>query len=316
MMRTDLKSAARLLLERDDIVILTHQNPDGDTLGCAYALYYTLTAHGKRVRVENEKAIPKKYSFMYENYTHTDFEPKCVVAVDIASTSLFGNGMDRYIGKVDLCIDHHKSNTDYADNTLLNCSVAAACEIVYDIILEMDGDISNDALLCVYTGVSTDCGCFKYSNTTAKAHDIAALAIERHIDVYKINQAMFESKSRAQLDIERIALQNLEFYHSGRCAAIVVTHELLKRTGAEESDLDALPAMTRQIQGVEVGVVVKEREKGEFKVSMRTGKHPDASAICAEFGGGGHAGAAGCTIYGERAEDVLSKVIETVGRYI
>lgn len=314
-MKTDLKRAAKLLLDRDDIVILTHQNPDGDTLGCAFALYYTLTAHGKRVRVENEKPIPKKYGFLCEKYQHTDFEPKCVVAVDIASTSLFGKGMEGYIGRVDLCIDHHKSNTDYAALTLLNCSVAAACEIVYDVIMEMDGDISNEALLCVYTGVSTDCGCFKYSNTTAKAHNIAALAIERHIDVYKVNQAMFESKSRAQLDIERTALQNLAFYHGGRCAVIVVTHELLSKTGAEESDLDALPAMTRQIQGVEVGVVIKEREAGEFKVSMRTGKYPDASAICAEFGGGGHAGAAGCTLYGN-AREVQERVIETIGRYI
>ncbi len=316
MMRTDLKSAAEQLLSMDNIVILTHQNPDGDTLGCAYALYYTLSARGKKVRVENERAIPKKYGFMSEKYRALQFECESVVAVDIASTSLFGNGMDRYADRVDLCIDHHKSNTDYADKTLLNCSVAAACEIVYDLILEMDGEISNDALLCIYTGVSTDCGCFKYSNTTSKAHDIAALAIERGIDVYKVNQAMFESKSRAQLDIEKVALQNLQFYHGGKCAVIVIEHDLLLETGAEESDLDALPAMTRQIQGVEVGVVIKEREPGEFKISMRTGKHPDASAICSEFGGGGHAGAAGCTIYEDSAEKVQSLLIETVGRYI
>ena len=168
-MKTDLKSAARLLLDRDDIVVLTHQNPDGDTLGSAFALYYALTANGKRVRVENEKAIPKKYEFLFERYQHTDFEPKCVVAVDVASTSLFGKGFEHYIDNVELCIDHHKSNTDYAKHTLLNGSVAAACEIVYDVIIEMYKDISNEALLCIYTGISTDCGCFKYSNTTAKA---------------------------------------------------------------------------------------------------------------------------------------------------
>lgn len=314
-MKTDLKGAARLLLDRDDIVILTHQNPDGDTLGCAFALYYTLTALGKRVRVENEKPIPKKYGFLFENYKHTEFEEKTVVAVDIASTSLFGKGLEKYIGRVDLCIDHHKSNTEYADMTLLSTTVAAACEIVYDVIIEMCGKISDEALLCVYTGVSTDCGCFKYSNTTSKAHYIASLAIERNIDTYKVNQAMFESKSRAQLDIEKTALQNLAFYHGGKCAVIVINQELLNKTGAEESDLDALPSMTRQIQGVEVGVVIKEREKGEFKVSMRTGKTPDASVICSEFGGGGHAGAAGCTLYGEE-KDVLNKVIEAIGRYI
>lgn len=314
-MSIDIKGAAKLLLSQDDIVILTHQNPDGDTLGCAFALYYTLTAHGKRVRVENEKAIPKKYAFLYESYKEQKFEPKCVVAVDIASTSLFGKGLEHYADRVDLCIDHHKSNTNYAKSTLLCSSVAAACELVYDVIMEIDGDISDKALLCIYTGVSTDCGCFKYSNTTSKAHKIAARAIERKLDIYRVNQLMFESKSRAQLEIERTSLQNLEFHYSGKCALIVITADLLKKTGAEESDLDALPAMTRQIQGVEVGVVIKERNEGEFKVSLRTGKQPDASAICSEFGGGGHAGAAGCTIYGT-ADEAKARILETIGRYI
>lgn len=314
-MSIDIKTAAKMLCEMDDIVILTHQNPDGDTLGCAFALYFTLTAHGKRVKVVNEKSIPKKYAFMYDGYTASDFEEKFVVAVDVASTSLFGKGLEGYADRVDLCIDHHKSNTLYAKNTLLSSNVAAACEIVYDVILEMDGKISDKALLCVYTGVSTDCGCFKYSNTTIKAHEIAALAIERKIDVYRINQLMFECKSRAQLEIERAALSSLEYYFGGKCAVIAVPYSLLLKTGAEECDLDALPSMTRQIQGVDVGVVIKERNEGEFKISLRTGKSPDASAICSEFGGGGHAGAAGCTIYGD-LDKAKSLILEVIGRYI
>lgn len=314
-MSIDIKTAAKMLKAMDDIVILTHQNPDGDTLGSAFALYYTLTAKGKRVRVVNEKSIPKKYAFMYDGYTDSDFEEKCVVAVDIASTSLFGKGLEHYKDRVDLCIDHHKSNTLYAKNTLLLSSVAAACEIVYDVILEMDGKISDKALLCVYTGVSTDCGCFKYSNTTIRAHEIAAAAIERKIDVYRVNQLMFECKSRAQLEIERAALSSLEFYYGGKCAVIVVPYSLLEKAGAEESDLDALPSMTRQIQGVDVGVVIKERNVGEFKISLRTGKTPDASAICSEFGGGGHVGAAGCTIYGD-SDKAKALILEVIGRYI
>ena len=314
-MQAEIKKAAEMLLNMDNIVILTHQNPDGDTLGCAFALYTTLKAHGKKVRVENEKAIPKKYSFLFENYVEEDFKAENIVAVDIASTSLFGKGMERYNNAVDLCIDHHKSNTMYAKTTVLNSTVAAACEIVYDIIMQMDGDISDHALLCVYTGISTDCGCFKYSNTTAKAHEVAAKSIERQIDIYKVNHLMFESKSREQLDIESVAMANLQFFYGNRVAMTVITHDMLEKTGAEESDLDALPAMTRQIQGVEVGVVIKERSVGEFKISLRTGKAPDASAICSNFGGGGHCGAAGCTIYGS-AEEAANKIIEAIGKYL
>lgn len=313
--KKDLLQAAKFFKTRDDFWILTHQNPDGDTLGCAFALYYTLTAHGKRVRVVNEKPLPQKYAFLFEGYRETAFEPKTIVAVDIASPSLFGNGLEKLSSRVDLCIDHHKSNTGYATMTVLNSAVSAACEIIYELILAMDGEISDAALLCVYTGVSTDCGCFKYSNTTAQAHEIAALALHRQLDIYRVNHAMFESKSRAQLEIERAALQKLTFYYQGRCALVAVTQSELVRAGATESDLDVLPAMTRQIQGVEVGVVIKEREPGEFKISLRTGKRPDASAICSEFGGGGHVGAAGCTLYG-KLEDVTEKIVAAVGRYI
>lgn len=314
-MQAEIKRAAQMLLEMDNIVILTHQNPDGDTLGCAFALYNTLTARGKKVRVENEKAIPKKYSFLFDNYVEENFKAQNVVSVDIASTSLLGKGMEHYSDKIDLCIDHHKSNTMFAKTTVLDSSVAAACELVYDVIMEMDGDISDKALLCIYTGISTDCGCFKYSNTTAKAHEVAAKCIERNIDIYKVNQLMFETKSREQLDIESLAMSNLKFYYDNRVAITVITTDMFKTTGAEECDLDALPAMTRQIQGVEVGVVIKERNEGEFKISLRTGKSPDASAICSNFGGGGHAGAAGCTIYG-KAEDAENKIIEMIGKYL
>ncbi len=314
-MNDQIKKAAQMLLERDNFVILTHQNPDGDTLGCAFALYFTLKAHGKRVRVENEKAIPKKYSFLYDGYEREEFSAQTVVAVDIASPSLFGRGMQDYESRVDICIDHHKSNTHYAEFTVLDSGVAAACEIVYDIILQIDGKISDKALLCIYTGISTDCGCFKYSNTTEKAHTVAAEAIERGIDTYKVNQAMFESKSRAQLEIEKISLQNLKFYYGGKCALIRVPYSLLVKTGAEECDLDALPAITRQIQGVEVGVVIKERSEGEFKISLRTGKKPDASVICSNLGGGGHAGAAGCTVYGSM-DEAEKKIVEIIGRYL
>ena len=314
-MGTDIKTAAEMLRCADNIVILTHQNPDGDTLGCAFALYYTLKAKGKKVRVENEREIPSKYSFLYKDYVKEEFEPQFVVAVDIASTSLFGKGLEHYENKVDLCIDHHKSNTHYAKNTLVDERVAAACELVFDVIMELDGDISDKALLCIYTGVSTDCGCFKFSNTTAKAHAIASLSLDRNIDIYNVNRLMFENKSRAQLDVEKYALQTLKFYYNGRCAVITVTQDILKEAGAEECDLDALPAMTRQIQGVEVGVVIKERNEGEFKVSLRTGKSPDASAICAVYGGGGHAGAAGCTLYGD-VNEIREKIVETIGNFI
>ena len=286
-------SAAASFLERSDkFVILTHASPDGDTLGSAYALADALCALNKRAFVVCPDKIPEKFGYLIKEYEA--FEPETVVAVDIADEKLLGSLYDRYSGRVALCIDHHGSNTKYAEMLYLEADAAAACECIYNVINELGTMITPYMASCLYTGIATDTGCFKFSNTTPRSHRYAAELIEKGADYGEINRVMFEVKSRGRIAMERKVLENIEFYYGGRCAVITVTRDMIKETGCPLGDLDGVTAMSRQIEGVQIGVTIKEKPDGKYKVSLRTFEPYNAADICAVFGGGGHVRAAGC----------------------
>lgn len=286
-------SAAASFLERSDkFVILTHASPDGDTLGSAYALADALCALNKRVFVVCPDKIPEKFGYLIKEYEA--FEPETVVAVDIADEKLLGSLYDRYSGRAALCIDHHSSNTKYAEMLYLEADAAAACECIYNVINELGTMITPYMASCLYTGIATDTGCFKFSNTTPRSHRYAAELIEKGADYGEINRVMFEVKSRGRIAMERKVLENIEFYYGGRCAVITVTRDMIKETGCPLGDLDGVTAMSRQIEGVQIGVTIKEKPDGKYKVSLRTFEPYNAADICAVFGGGGHIRAAGC----------------------
>lgn len=286
-------SAAASFLERSDkFVILTHASPDGDTLGSAYALADALCALNKRVFVVCPDKIPEKFGYLIKEYEA--FEPETVVAVDIADEKLLGSLYDRYSGRVALCIDHHGSNTKYAEMLYLEADAAAACECIYNVINELGTKITPYMASCLYTGIATDTGCFKFSNTTPRSHRYAAELIEKGADYGETNRVMFEVKSRGRIAMERKVLENIEFYYGGRCAVITVTRDMIKETGCPLGDLDGVTAMSRQIEGVQIGVTIKEKPDGKYKVSLRTFEPYNAADICAVFGGGGHVRAAGC----------------------
>ena len=156
----------------DNVTILTHKSPDGDTLGAGFALCRYLRLSGKKANVVNSEPFPERYSFLYEGYEPMEFEEKTVIAVDIADTVLLGSTLQRYAekGKIDLCIDHHISNKYYAKYTFVNASASAACQIIYELLRYMGAELDRIIAKCLYTGIATDTGCFKYENTTSAAH--------------------------------------------------------------------------------------------------------------------------------------------------
>ena len=149
----------------------------------------------------------------------------------------------------------------------------------------------------LYTGVTTDTGCFKYANTTPRTHRIAAELMEAGADSVEIDRAMFDTKSRARLDLERQVLDSIRFSHGGEVALIRITKNMIASAGAVEDDLDGIAGIPRCIEGVRIGITLREKDDGAFKVSLRARPPADASRICAKFGGGGHKGAAGCTLH-------------------
>ncbi|MFR6065216.1 MAG: DHH family phosphoesterase [Eubacterium sp.] len=292
-MRIDIKECAGLLKEKNNIVILTHAHPDGDTLGSGFALCRALMKLGKNARVINDDEIPKKYAYMFDDLQFSDFSPEYVVAVDVATENLLGSIQDDYKGKIDLCIDHHLTNAEYADNLLLE-DVPAACEIMYQVILELGVDIDKKIADCLYTGISTDTGCFRYASTTAQSYRFAAELIDLGAENGLINRAMFETKSKTYVNLEKLCLNGLELFCNDRVAVITVTQEMYAETGSTEQETEAIAPLTRQIEGVEVGITIKEKKDKTCKASLRTYESVNAAELARCFGGGGHSQAAAC----------------------
>ncbi len=302
-MELSVAECCEKLRQMDDVVILCHRNPDGDTLGSGFALRYILEQLGKRSRIECNDELPNQYHYMFPIHGPEDFEPKFVVAVDIADEKLFGENLEQYKGKVDLCIDHHGSNKHYAKDWLVRSDAAACAEIIEDICYGFEDVILTKRIAdCIYTGVATDTGCFRYSNTTGHSHSVAGRMIKAGCDFAMINRVMFELKSPSRIAMEKEVLNTIEYHFNKQCALVYITQDMMERTGALDSELEGIAAIPRQIEGVEVGVTMREEANGEFKISLRTGDLVDASVIGARLNGGGHRCAAGCNVAGDLDE--------------
>ncbi len=307
-------AAATLLAERDWL-ILTHQYPDGDTLGSAFALCRALQLTGRNARVLCADEIPAKYDYLTAPARADEVTGAHIVAVDVADTKLLGGELEAlYADRIDLCIDHHLSNTRYASRLLLQDCSAAAMPVM-QVIAAMSVSLDPQLAEALYTGISTDTGCFKYSNTTALTHKMAAELMEAGARADMINREMFDIKSRARIELERLALAAMQFCFRDRVAVMPITLEMIRSAGAVENDMEGLPPIPRQVEGVWVGVTLREKAEGGFKVSFRTGKHANASDIAARLGGGGHAAAAGCTI-NKPLSEAIELVLETVASAI
>lgn len=290
-MRINVKECAQMLAQQDDILILTHAHPDGDTLGCGFALCRALMKMGKICAVINADEIPKKYDYLYEDIAPIKFRQSYVVAVDVATVNLLGSLEGQY--HIDMCIDHHSTNTEYADYLLLD-DVPAACQIVFEVIKALGVDIDSKIASCLYTGLTTDTGCFRYASTTAQTYRAAAELIELGADNGRINRVMFETKTKTYARLERLALDSMRFYENERVAIITITQEMYQLTGSNEQETEAIAPLTRQIEGVEIGITIREKSDGTCKASIRTFESVNAAMLAKEFGGGGHSQAAAC----------------------
>ncbi len=308
MKKITLEEVASRILEHDRFLVLMHKSPDGDAVSCAYSLCIALSRMGKQARPLCTDPIPSKYAYITDHLTEQDFEPEYIVSVDLASVELFGEKLEEYKDKVDLCIDHHRINGGFAKEGYVDSEAAACAEIMAKLYKLMNVEIDTVLANTLFTGISTDTGCFKYTNTTPETHRLAAEMIEHGADAATINRIMFDTKSRAKLELERMVLASMGFYADGKVALVCITNQMMEDSGAEDDDTDGISNLPRQIQGVSVGISVREKTETAYKISLRSAGDVDVSEICALFGGGGHKGAAGCLIKGD-LESVKEKIV-------
>ncbi|MBQ7718557.1 MAG: bifunctional oligoribonuclease/PAP phosphatase NrnA [Clostridia bacterium] len=303
--------------EAHKIALLPHENIDGDALASCLALKNFITAVGGDATVIAEGDIPSNLKFLGDDYVLYDKDISLpvfdvAVAVDCGSTDRFENRAHIYNGaKTKIVIDHHETNHGFGDLYIVSPESAATCEIIYTFFENFDVPVSEETAKFLYTGIVTDTGGFRFSNTTLKTFEIASNLIKTGINFSKICSNVFESKRIQQLKIEAAAIANVEFYHSGRTVITHVTQEMIDKTGATDGDMNNISSILRSIEGVSAAASLKDKN-GVIKISMRSDESVNVAEICGLFGGGGHARAAGATS-NLTAEQIKEKIIPEIG---
>lgn len=306
--------AAELLRGSDGIAILCHINPDGDTIGSAYALAGMLEQLGKSTCVLCAGEIPAKYDYARRGLKLACETPQTVVAADVATSELLGALGERFAA-VDLLIDHHGAGTDYARLTVRDAAASSTTVLMLRMAGLLGVTLTPQMADALFTGLVTDTGCFRYSNTNAEAHLAAVTLMEAGAAADEINKLMFETKSRAEMDFTRLALDTLEYFCDGKVAVMSITDEMRARSGFFSEELGEIPQFARRVEGVICGITLKQKSGDTFKVSLRTNSEMDATVLAAKFGGGGHVRAAGCTLHGDLAS-VRDRLVAAAGEML
>jgi len=315
-MLTPYETAA-WLKETDNFLIITHRRPDGDTIGSASALAHGLREQGKTAFVlYNPEITPRYLRFVEKYHAPDDFAPDYVLAIDTATIDLFPKNAQMYKDSVSLCIDHHSSNSLYAEKTCLNIENAACGEIIFDILIALSGSIDSITAECLYVAVSTDTGCFSFGNTTAYTLCVASQLVKAGAPNKELNKVLFRTKTHARISVEGMMTSAIEYYFDDKVAMAFITREMMEISGAEEDDIDDITALPGSIEGVCIGITIREMSSPhDCKFSVRTRPPYNAQQICAEFGGGGHKLAAGCSVE-KTISEAKQMMLDVLKRYI
>lgn len=314
------KEIIKAIERAESIAILPHVFADGDALGSSIALTLALRQLGKNVKVYIEEEIPHTFNFLpgkeyVEVFKGQAEEFDLILILDTGDLARLGRRIDIF-NKNDLTIniDHHTTNTEFASINHVKTTAAAVGEIIYQLIKRMGINIDENISTCLYVAIATDTGGFRYSNTTALTHQITADLINNGVDVSKISQLVFETIPYKKVKLMGVAIETIEILEKGKLAFITVTEEMMKKTDASEEDCDGLVNIARNIEGVEVAILIRQRSDNEFKINFRSQNYVDVSAIASKYSGGGHRKAAGCTLKGniEEIKQMLNKDVREV----
>ena len=312
--RLTVQEAAARLRQMNNVLLLTHVRPDGDTIGSAAALCQALRDMGKTAYLLYNPEITATYAPYAEPYWASEgFVSEHIVSADIAALNLLPDNAAAYASRVELPIDHPGSQEFFAAETCLDADAAACGEIIYRVIRELTAVTPAIALL-LYVAISTDTGCFVYANTTADTHRIAAELLETGIDVGPVNKVLFRTKSKTRLAMEARMVADMELYDGDRVVVMSIPLSLRQELHATEADIEELSSLAALVEGTDCGITLRELKPGRVKLSLRTGPRVDACAVCQRLGGGGHTAAAGATVDGtlEDAKALILKAYRAV----
>lgn len=295
--------------ESDNICIGSHLNPDGDNLGSLTALYHYLKNMNKNVTWYGEDSVPDDLVFLpgIEQRTREVKENyDLFIALDCADINRLGQGKEVFENsKKTVNIDHHKTNTEFADLNIVG-SISSTGELLYQILDQGTMPLDTKIATGLFTAISSDTGSFKYDSTKAGTFFAAGHLMDYDIPINTISVNLYQKRSLAKTSLLIEAMKGIEYFDNEKLAIVGVSLDLIDTCHAKPSDTEGIVEFIRDIEPVEIAILLKERKK-EVKVSIRTKSYANAIAIVTPFGGGGHIRAAGATILGT-LEEVKEKV--------
>lgn len=311
-----LKAFASKLKEMKSIALFAHKDPDGDAFGSLFSMKAILENSGIRANVYLEKPIAEKFSFLDGGYIIGDPSGKlsedAAFALDCGALARLGSLAPLYMtAPVTLCLDHHRTSDLVCDFSYIRPEAAATCELVYALSKEFSDTIPYEAMKGIYTGISTDTGHFKYSNTTENTLKIAAELLARGLDFRKITERVYDTVKISKFRFLGAAFDKIKIYDDS-IAVLDAREEFLKQYGLAYEDLEELPSLVSNIEGIKVGVLIKSGSSPDcVRISFRGRDIIDLSHLASHFGGGGHKNAAAC-VMPVPVDDAIEKIVEKI----
>ncbi len=315
----------RVVKEVNNVILVTHINPDGDALGSLFGFAEILRSLGKEVLCYLEEPVSHIWGFLpdcdrpvcniteVQRFADSAGDDVAIISLDCGSAERLGKNQEELLQiEPFLVIDHHRGHERYGTDLWLEPDRSSTGEMVYVLAQELKASISADCAYNLYVAICTDTGSFRYDSTTATTMRIAADLLEKGADPAKAASNIYDNYSLARLRLMERVLATLELHKSEQLAFIHVTREMLEQTGAEEGDTEGFINYPRSLKSVQVAVFFKEMMDNVVSVSMRAKGTCDVAKIAALFGGGGHRNAAGCRFFDSALDQVRTKVLSAV----
>jgi phosphoesterase RecJ-like protein len=316
-LENDCKEIVKLLKAGNSFLISSHAHPDGDGLGSTLALGIALESMGKDVVMYNEDRVPRSMDFLPEAgklVSSFDNSKKfdVTIMVDCGQTERAGKDFPSVTRRGTLiCIDHHVSGCKEAALSFVDKGAASTGEVIYTILKKMGTKIDSDIATLILTTLIVDTGFFRYSNTNTRTLTLAAELVAEGASTWHISKYMEERVPPQQLKLLSGALDTIDFFLDGKLAIMFLTGQMLEHANAHMEMAEDFINYPRSIDGVEVAVLIREKNHNEYKISFRSKDVIDVAKLVAEFGGGGHKHAAGCTIK-KKIGTVRQIIVDTV----
>ena len=304
-----------LLINYDNFLIISHVSPDGDTLGSAAALCLALESVGKKVILGLDAEVPKKLSFLnklVKFYKPDDINAEniqCAIAVDTATKKRMGRLADIFSCiKIKINIDHHLTNEKFAHENLI-VEKASTGEIIFDLLNKLNISITEDIADCLFAAISTDTNNFVYSSVTADTFYTAAKLSELGASISELCEQIYYKRSFGATRLISLGLSRIKLFCNGKISATYMCLKDIEECGAKREDCDVLVNYCREIDGVEIAIFINEMPDDTFKISLRSNRFVDVSAISVKYGGGGHKRASGHVMSGT-VDEILKQMLK------